>query len=299
MSAIGKVFVSHSSSDKQFVDQLAADLAKHGVPVWYDKLDVKLGDSIPGKINEGLADAKYFAIVLSPASVNSKWVQEELNAALVRQIAEAGTFLLPLLIADCTVPPLLSHRHYADFRTSYDTGLQQLLDIWGKDAHATEQLPSLQLYPWPDPDADGRDFIYLHSQRFDKFFRMDCHLDWTADRTIDYITSTLDLPWNKDMPELGLKWSFSYGLRHKDDGIGLYTKLNDAGLATGSVVKLSISGTYEDLYEKELKDIWDGNVIYKITAVPPGESIRQSMNERGPLTRARIKEIADSCFKHV
>src|SRR5438876_11769402 len=48
MKAIGKVFVSHSSSDKVFVDRLVADLAKHGIPVWYDKLDIKLGDSVPG-----------------------------------------------------------------------------------------------------------------------------------------------------------------------------------------------------------------------------------------------------------
>ena len=48
----GKVFVSHAGKDKDFVDRLVSDLAAHGVPVWYDKLDVRLGDSIPGKINE-------------------------------------------------------------------------------------------------------------------------------------------------------------------------------------------------------------------------------------------------------
>lgn len=299
MTPIGKVFLSHSSKDKAFVDRLVADLAKHSIPVWYDKLDVRLGDSIPGKINKGLAEAKYFAIVLTPSSVASRWVQEELNAALVRQIAESGTFLLPLLLADCTLPPLLAHRHHADFRSSYDAGLQELLDLWGKDAAATAALPAKTLYPWPDPNADGTAFVYLHSERFDKFFRMACGLDWTADRAIDYITATLQLPWNKEMPELGLKWSFSYGLRFNDDGIGLHKRLSEAGVGTGSVLKLSISGTYEDLYEKQLKEIWNGNVIYNMTATPPGESIRQAMAQRGPLTQSRIREIANSCFKHI
>jgi hypothetical protein len=76
-----KVFISHASKDKNFVDRLVSDLAARGVPVWYDKLDVRLGDSIPGKINSGISEAKYFLIVLSPAAVKSKWVQEELNAA--------------------------------------------------------------------------------------------------------------------------------------------------------------------------------------------------------------------------
>jgi hypothetical protein len=68
-----KVFISHASRDKNFVDRLVSDLAARGVPVWYDKLDVRLGDSIPGKINSGISEAKYFLIVLSPAAVKSKW----------------------------------------------------------------------------------------------------------------------------------------------------------------------------------------------------------------------------------
>jgi hypothetical protein len=47
----GKIFISHADKDKNFVDHLVSDLAAHGIPVWYDKLDVRLGDSIPGKIN--------------------------------------------------------------------------------------------------------------------------------------------------------------------------------------------------------------------------------------------------------
>jgi len=54
-SPVGKVFISHASSDEGFVDRLAYDLSRHGVSVWYDKLDLRIGDSIPGKINEGLS----------------------------------------------------------------------------------------------------------------------------------------------------------------------------------------------------------------------------------------------------
>jgi TIR domain len=60
---IGKVFVSHSSSDKGFVDRLVADLASREIPVWYDKFDLRVGDSVTGGINEGLSQSKYFLIV--------------------------------------------------------------------------------------------------------------------------------------------------------------------------------------------------------------------------------------------
>jgi TIR domain len=123
---------SHTSKDKPFVDRLVSDLAAHGIPVWYDKLDLRLGDSIPGKINSGLSGAQYSLIVLSPAAVKSSWVREELNAALMRQVASAGTFLLPVLVEDCDVPPLLAHRRFADFRTDYRAGLAELLELFGR-----------------------------------------------------------------------------------------------------------------------------------------------------------------------
>lgn len=80
---IGKVFVSHSSADKSFVDRLIADLAAREIPIWYDKFDLRVGDSVTGGINKGLTSSKYFLIVLSKSAVASRWVTEELNAALI------------------------------------------------------------------------------------------------------------------------------------------------------------------------------------------------------------------------
>jgi len=65
MRTKGRVFISHASADKSFVDRLVADLRSNTIPVWYDKFDLKLGDSIPGSINEGISNSKYFAIVLT------------------------------------------------------------------------------------------------------------------------------------------------------------------------------------------------------------------------------------------
>ena len=41
-----KVFISHSSKDKKFVDRLVSDLSDIGLPVWYDKTEIKLADRI-------------------------------------------------------------------------------------------------------------------------------------------------------------------------------------------------------------------------------------------------------------
>lgn len=298
--SIGKVFISHSGKDKPFVDRLVSDLASHGVPVWYDKLDMKIGDSIPQKINEALLEAKYFLIVLSPNALESRWVKEELNAALMRQIASGGTFLLPVLYQECEIPPLLKHRNFADFRESYDKGIQDILTVWNTDTRASTGVQNKTLYPWPDQEISDSNFIYLYSTRFDKFFRMSCEWDWTINYCIQYIVETLKLPWEKNIPELGMKWSFSYGLIHEDQAIDLSTTLKGAGIVLGSVIKINISGVYEDLYEKELNEMWKGNKIYEIGGAMRRQAfLREAIASRGSLTQSALKKIADSCFSHV
>lgn len=43
------LFLSHSSADKTFVEKLAKDLEGVGVNVWFDKWEIKVGDSLTGR----------------------------------------------------------------------------------------------------------------------------------------------------------------------------------------------------------------------------------------------------------
>lgn len=121
------LFVCHASEDAAFVDRLVEALDSRALRAWYDKREIIVGDSIVDKINEGLADARYLLVVLSPGSVDKPWVKRELNAALMRQLSAAKVKVLPVLLEDCDIPPLLADIKYADFRTSFDRGLSQLL----------------------------------------------------------------------------------------------------------------------------------------------------------------------------
>lgn len=68
---VSKVFLSHSSADKAFVDRLASDLERVNVGVWYDKWEIRVGDLLIEKIEQGIKSNDYLAIVLSPSSVAS------------------------------------------------------------------------------------------------------------------------------------------------------------------------------------------------------------------------------------
>lgn len=122
-----KVFLCHSSADKQFVRRLAQDLNRQNIGVWVDEKEILVGDPIRKKIEEGLTEADYLAIVLSPNSIKSPWVQKELDAKLIEEIESKRVIVLPILAQKCSVPPFLRDKHYADFTGSYDIGLNELM----------------------------------------------------------------------------------------------------------------------------------------------------------------------------
>lgn len=126
-ATMGQIFLSHSSKDREFVNRLALDLRARGLSVWYDQWELDVGDSLFERIQGALAEASWLLIVLSPDSVESRWVREELSAIQVRQLAAKGVRVLPVLFRDCEIPLFLQSRVHADFRTSYDEGLQRLL----------------------------------------------------------------------------------------------------------------------------------------------------------------------------
>jgi len=124
-------FLSHSSSDKPFVRQLASDLKVHGIQVWLDEQNIKVGESIPEKISQGLAESDYFLFISSSNSVSSEWVKKELNSALVTEVEKRAVHVLPIKLDDSKMPNAIADKKYADFSTSYKAGLAELLKAMG------------------------------------------------------------------------------------------------------------------------------------------------------------------------
>lgn len=120
-------FISHSTRDKPFVRKLAADLVANGVKVWLDEQQILVGDSIPEKIAQGLAESDFFLIVVSANSVNSQWVKKELNNAIVQEIERRKVTVLPIKLDDVEMPGTIREKLYADFSRSYEDGLEKLL----------------------------------------------------------------------------------------------------------------------------------------------------------------------------
>jgi hypothetical protein len=122
------IFISHSHTNKVFVDRLAAELTSRRRHVWVDRWELKVGDSILDRVQDALSDASALLIVLSQASLSSQWCRKELSAGLLRELEERRVVVLPILLEDCAIPLFLRDKFYADFRHSFDDGLSKILD---------------------------------------------------------------------------------------------------------------------------------------------------------------------------
>lgn len=90
------VFVSHASEDKDAVVRpLAQALRDRGLKVWYDEFELRIGDSLRRKIDNGIARSRFGIVVLSPAFFAKGWPQYELDG-LVTMSVSGKQVLLPL-----------------------------------------------------------------------------------------------------------------------------------------------------------------------------------------------------------
>lgn len=122
-----KIFISYSSKDKDFVTSLVDSLTAKEVSIWFDQIEIKVGDSIISKISNAIDKMQGIVIVLSNHSIRSNWVRKELNTALVNRLSGKNILILPILLSNCKIPTLLSEYKYADFRISFNEGISQLL----------------------------------------------------------------------------------------------------------------------------------------------------------------------------
>lgn len=114
-SQIHDCFLSHAREDKaELVEPLVQALESRGISVWFDAHQIRLGDDIRQRIEEGLRSSRFGVVVLSP-SFRKYWPEAELSALFARESLFEGTRILPVVHAmtlaeSAMVWPLLASR---------------------------------------------------------------------------------------------------------------------------------------------------------------------------------------------
>jgi len=90
------VFVSHASEDKaEIASPLTKALQELGVSVWLDVLELKIGNSLRRRIDDGLAHSRFGVVILSRDFFAKNWPQYELDGLVTRTVS-GGQSILPI-----------------------------------------------------------------------------------------------------------------------------------------------------------------------------------------------------------
>lgn len=109
------VFISYAQVDREPVHTLATNLHELGFAVFLDAWEIGPGDVVVHRLDDGLAHSRAGLLVISAASVTRPWVKQEYAVLLTRSV-ERGQRLLPVVLADAALPPMLASRLWVDLR---------------------------------------------------------------------------------------------------------------------------------------------------------------------------------------
>lgn len=116
------VFISYSRADSSAIDRLEAELISYGFTTWVDRTHIEGGDRWAAQIERAIEASDIVVVGLSPASVASFWVINELFFAHQRKKP-----IIPILLRPVEhVPLLLAAIQYIDMLADEPQGLQQL-----------------------------------------------------------------------------------------------------------------------------------------------------------------------------
>lgn len=135
-----RVFISHSSLDRGFVETtIVQPLKSHGISAWYSQQDIRSGAEWERSIRNGLESCDWFLVVLSPRSVNSVWVTDEVHWAM----DERANRIIPVLMEECdwkNIHLRMRRIQLIDFRHARREAQRRLLQTWGVELRETRQV---------------------------------------------------------------------------------------------------------------------------------------------------------------
>lgn len=132
-------FLSYARADAPFALRLADGLIGAGVSVWVDQYDIRPSQHWDRAIETALRACRGLIVILSPRSVASPNVADEVSVAL-----NDGKTLIPVLMEPCTLPLRMTRMQYIDATGDYDAAFQLCLAALS-DPQAPPPLPEAEL----------------------------------------------------------------------------------------------------------------------------------------------------------
>ncbi len=107
MSTPASIFISYAHADKDLARALAEELRHHGLKVWIDEGELKVGDSLIERLATAIAEIDFFLALVSDSSRDSNWCRKELALAVTGELGREGVKVLPVRVDGVSMPAAL------------------------------------------------------------------------------------------------------------------------------------------------------------------------------------------------
>ena len=131
-------FISYSSKDQDFAERLHADLQNKGVRCWFAPEDLKIGARTRPAIDEAIRVRDKLLLILSEKSIESDWVEKEVETAFEEESRRKETVLFPIRL---------------------DNTVMQTDEAWAADIRRTRNIGDFR--DWKKHDAYQKAFERL------------------------------------------------------------------------------------------------------------------------------------------
>jgi len=122
-----QAFISHSVGDAAVAHRVAADLRAARIGVWIAPDSIRPGEGWVEALNRGLEESTHVIVLLTPRAVESMWVRQEVNTAIIRE-RSGKVRLIPVEVEPSELPALWSG-YQAISMLDYEIGVQQLITV--------------------------------------------------------------------------------------------------------------------------------------------------------------------------
>jgi TIR domain len=88
-----KLYFAHAFENRDIAKPLADRMMRDGIDVWFDEWEIRTGDSLRRKMENGLSGCTHFLVLLTPEAIGKPWVETEIDAGFVRNVEGESRFM--------------------------------------------------------------------------------------------------------------------------------------------------------------------------------------------------------------
>lgn len=128
MESRPKVFISYTAQDTEIANIILNRLQQAGFEPWNTPIESDSLYSIKSAIRNQIYSSDYYIMLISKASLDSTWVQYEMEQAISKEWLQREITVLPIKIEPCNMPTYLKKLQWLDLSKNFEKGLEKMIE---------------------------------------------------------------------------------------------------------------------------------------------------------------------------